>query len=221
MSVANPIPLGNIPAFLQAAKAGGPREYALCLAGISWGFRIMELLRIRVGDVADASCHIRTSVTVQRANLKGGVSSRRRAIRSRTVPVSLPLRAALHDYLFSRFGSGAIAADEPLFAGRFPGEPLCCRQAYRFVQRFALEAGLSPDKTWSCHTLRKTYAGAVYQTSGFDIIKTQRALGHSDVQTTQRYLPMPDEAVQDVIAEAQAVMVGEVFPENAPVPVAK
>ncbi|HEY0946681.1 MAG TPA: tyrosine-type recombinase/integrase [Opitutaceae bacterium] len=204
MSVASPIPESAIPAFLEAARRSGPRDYALALAGISWGFRITELLSIRVGDAADASGRIRTAVTVTRANLKFGQSARRKSIRSRTVPVGETLRAALGDYLSSRFGSGPFDAAAPLFAGRFPGEPLCRRHAQRLVQSFALAAGLPLDRTWSTHTLRKTYGKAVYTASGFDIIKTQRALGHADCQTTQRYLPMEDSEIQATIEAAQA-----------------
>jgi integrase len=51
----------------------------------------------------------------------------------------------------------------------------------------ALSAGSDTTRI-STHSLRKTFVGRMHQASGHDLIKTQRAVGHSLPITTARYL---------------------------------
>lgn len=44
------------------------------------------------------------------------------------------------------------------------------------------------DKTFSTHSLRKTYAMTIYKYYGNDIVKARDALGHKSITTTQKYL---------------------------------
>ena len=44
------------------------------------------------------------------------------------------------------------------------------------------------DKTFSSHTLRKTYAMTIYKYYGNDVMKARDALGHKSITTTQKYL---------------------------------
>lgn len=44
------------------------------------------------------------------------------------------------------------------------------------------------DKIFSSHSLRKSYAMAIYEYYGNDLMKTKQALNHSSVTITQLYL---------------------------------
>lgn len=204
MPAASPVPAALLPAFLAAAKAEGPGIHVLCLAGLAWGFRVTELLALRVGHVCDPWGKMKSTVSLERAALKFGRNETlRRKVRSRAVPVPPDLQHAIREYLFSRFGAGPFPADEPLIAGRFAGEPMCRMTVHRIIRRLATTVGLDESRTWSSHSFRKSFARSVYDATGHDIIRTQRALGHSHVTTTQHYLPIDGEEVMDAMVAAQ------------------
>ena len=50
------------------------------------------------------------------------------------------------------------------------------------------------DKTFSTHSLRKTYAMTIYKYYGNDIVKARDALGHKSITTTQKYLNLDKKA---------------------------
>ena len=51
---------------------------------------------------------------------------------------------------------------------------------------------------WGPHTLRHRFATQLYG-SGNDLLRTQRALGHSSPATTQRYVALPDDVLADAV----------------------
>lgn len=52
----------------------------------------------------------------------------------------------------------------------------------------------------STHSFRKFYATELYERSGHDIELVRRALQHSSVQTTQRYLGLTDERTNELVS---------------------
>src|SRR5665213_1749898 len=173
------------------------RDQVLFLFGRYTGFRITELLSIRVGDVWDRG-GVRPEITLSRQRLKGGQGMQRRRVRSRTVPLNPRLRAALQTYLGERFEGAEPAADAFLFASR-TGEnrPISRVQAYRILKAAAAATG-RPERV-ATHSLRKTFAQDVFARSGHNLVLTQRALGHSSVMTTARYVAPDEEAISAAI----------------------
>jgi site-specific recombinase XerD len=49
------------------------------------------------------------------------------------------------------------------------------------------------------HSMRKTFANKVYDALGHDLIKTQRALGHRNINSTACYLSFREEDIDRAI----------------------
>ncbi len=173
------------------------RDQVLFLFGRLTGFRITELLSIRVGDIWDLA-GVRSEITLSRQRLKGGHGVQLRRVRSRTVPLNPRLRAALQTYLDERFAGTEPAPDAFLFASR-TGEnrPISRVQAYRILKAAAAATG-RPERV-ATHSLRKTFAQVDFARSGHNLVLTQRALGHSSVMTTARYVSPDEEAISATI----------------------
>jgi len=173
------------------------RDQVLFLFGRLTGFRITELLSIRVGDIWGLA-GVRSEITLSRQRLKGGQGAQRRRVRSRTVPLNPQLRAALQTYLDERFEGAEPAPDDFLFASR-SGEnrPISRVQAYRILKVAAVATG-RPERV-ATHSMRKTFAQDVFARSGHNLVLTQRALGHSSVMTTARYVSPDEEAISAAI----------------------
>ncbi len=69
----------------------------------------------------------------------------------------------------------------------------------RSFRRALLQAGIEP-KGRSLHSLRHTFALREYYRSG-DIYYVRGLLGHSTVNTTERYLKFPEEYLQRVFGD--------------------
>jgi integrase len=51
----------------------------------------------------------------------------------------------------------------------------------------------------SCHSFRKTFAARVYEKTGNNILATQRALGHEQLQSTLHYLDVRDAELTGIL----------------------
>jgi site-specific recombinase XerD len=139
-----------------------------------------------------------SEITLSRQRLKGGQGVQHRRVRSRTVPLNPQLKAALQTYLDERFEGLAPAPDDFLFASRIgENRPISRVQAYRILKSAAAATG-RPERI-ATHSLRKTFAHDVFARSGHDLVLTQRALGHSSVVTTARYVSPDEGAVSAAI----------------------
>jgi site-specific recombinase XerD len=49
------------------------------------------------------------------------------------------------------------------------------------------------------HSLRKTFANKVYEKLGHDLLKTQRALGHKNLDSTLAYLSFREDEIEAAI----------------------
>jgi integrase len=178
------------------AALNSSRDRLLFLAGVCTGFRIHELLSLHIGHVWRNNEPAR-EITISRQHLKGGISAFARRVRSRTVPVHPMLRAAIQNYIFSRYTDQIPPPDDCLFPSKKGNNrPISAVQAFRIIQAAARVAG-NLERV-ATHSMRKTFARSVYDQTGHDIILTQKALGHSSVLTTSHYL----ESSRDDVAAA-------------------
>jgi len=149
------------------------RNRLLFVLGLQTGFRISELLSIRLEDVYRDG-NVLDYVSVRAKDTKTG-RGRELKIHDKTKSY---IRAWIEDevrppyqYLFSSRKGGHI--------NRF--------QAHHVLKQAFNEAGLSGKL--ATHTMRKTFAMRLYEHTD-SVHKVSRRLGHQSVAVTERYLDL-------------------------------
>ena len=164
--------------YLEAAKKGGPRDFALILVALGAGLRVSELVAVDIKDVLDdpgggTLLHVR--------NGKGG--------KDRMMPVRKEVRKAIDAYLLDSFRKasdmGPLFQSQDRAMGARESWRLSTKTATQIIKRAVEVAGI--QKRVSPHALRHTFAFASYMYSQ-NIIAVQHLLGHATVATTMRYV---------------------------------
>lgn len=173
------------------------RDRCMVQMGLYTGFRISELLSLRVGDVLRDG-RVLERVVVERKNMKGKRSSR-------DVKLNERAREALASWLPVLFDWRGGGADTYLFQSTKGGR-LTRRQAGRVIQRLARDLRLAPKV--ATHSFRKTFAGGIYD-GGLNCWRpgeelpvrvVMKALGHRSVDATEKYLGLDVAQVDDAVA---------------------
>ena len=108
------------------SAAGKTRDVLLLKLGCGTGYRISELLALRVRDVWTGT-GVAKELTIARRNLKGGRGAYHRSVRGRRVPLAEPVREAIREHLLK---IGTDNPDRALFSTtQAQGEPMDRRQA--------------------------------------------------------------------------------------------
>jgi integrase len=166
------------------------RNKALFLLGVRSGFRISELLALRVGDVYPQGQWV-THLTVPKRHMKQRMEGRR-------VPLHPEARAALEAWLTHRAGRQVLHPSLYLFPSRKGvNQPLRPVQAWQAPQDVFRACGLVGQL--GTHCMRKTFAKRVYVTSNRNLLYTKKALGHRRLSTTEAYLDVDDAEVEAII----------------------
>jgi integrase len=172
--------------FLGAFAA---RDYALFILGIKSGFRISEILSLKLGDVFDNG-KIQDRVYVRRKHMKGRNEGR-------CVVLHPAAKTSIQSWIDQLIANGATS-DTYIFKSRNgTNKPITRVQAWKMLTRIYGAAGLSGSL--GTHSLRKTFADRIYDKLGHDLLKTQRALGHRDIKSTISYLAFKQEDIDDAI----------------------
>jgi len=170
------------------------RDRALFLLGVRSGFRVSELLSVRVADVLDAAGAVASRVYVERRSMKGHNSGR-------SVVLHPEAREAIGSWITELREAGALAPESPLFVSRKGERQSIGRvHAWRVLRRAYGRAGISGKL--GTHAMRKTFAARVYELLGHDLVKTQRALGHASVNSTVAYLSFAESDIEAAILAA-------------------
>ena len=116
------------------------------------------------------------------------------------------LSRALESYLAYLKKRYEITPDLPLFLSRQDNadgtaRSLCRESARKIIRAAFARAGVVDDGRLGTHSLRKTFARRVYENSGHDLLVLKKALGHSDVQVTQKYLEVSEDEVMAAMAK--------------------
>lgn len=168
------------------------RDRALFTLGIRTGFRISELLSLCIRDVWDGAS-VRDAVQVTSQSLKG-----RRP--SRCIALHAEAKTALGEYLSTL--PAPLPIDRALFHSR-KGGALDRKSAWRILHSAFLKAGIQGvGRQLGTHCMRKTFADRVYLRLGRDLVKTQRALGHTNIQSTAQYLSFDEDEIIAAILSA-------------------
>jgi integrase len=164
------------------------RDKALFILGIKSGFRVSELLSLTIGDFKDEN-----RIKVKRKNMK-------KRIESRTVALHPEARSAVYDLIKQLHGSGYMSPDDYLFQSRKGKNQAISRvQAWRIINQAAAENGIEKIGT---HAMRKTFANRVYEKLDQDLVKTQKALGHRNINSTAQYIAFIDADIDAAILAA-------------------
>jgi integrase len=186
-------PLTDDEVRLVSQSFGGPyaaRDKALFMLGIKSGFRISELLSLRVGDVWQHGQFVER-VAVRRQHMKG-------KIQGRSVILHPEAKAALAAWLMAMPRLGAVTPESPLFPSRKARHrPLRRGQAWYILTQAYAANGLTG--MIGCHGMRKTFGTNVYAKSGRDLRATQHAMGHKSPASTAAYLAVDEQAIDSII----------------------
>jgi integrase len=102
---------------------------------------------------------------------------------SRRVIVPPDAKATMAAWRMERQRTGDITPETMLFPSRKGlNRPLRPGQARHLLRQSDAACGLTGP--WSSHTMRKTFGQTVYERSGRDLLKTQRAMGHKSPART-------------------------------------
>jgi integrase/recombinase XerD len=142
---------------------------------VEMGTRATETTLIDLSDLGYDQGHRTVRLT-----LKGGKPQSR--------PIPPPLGELLDDYLQRRAGRLRIDVNDltgALFVDR-RGDALSRHALARFVRRLAKMAGLPNGDRITPHSFRHAFC-AIAEEQGVSLERRQRAMGHRDSRTTQRY----------------------------------
>lgn len=134
------------------------RNAALLVVGCGTGYRITELLSLTVGQLWNGT-EVAREITITRRLMKGGAGVHKRSVRSRRMPLSEPVRAAIWEHLQT------IGIDQPETpfsrTARTTSGGMDWRQAHRVLVSACAACGI-PKNRVSTHLLRKTFAHRIY-----------------------------------------------------------
>lgn len=184
-------------ALLRVVRKLDPRDRALITCHLLTGFRISEVLSLTVGSVIRGG-QIVSKIGIAPRNMKGGYRT------TRWVPVLPEFERALASLLHNLGRRYELSVDLPLFLSRQDdadghARAITRERAYKIVKEAFAIAGIADDGRLGTHSLRKTFARKVYAHAGKDLMVLKKALNHSSVAITQRYLEVVDDKVYRAI----------------------
>ena len=162
-------------------RKGGVSWYMLLLLGFNTSLRIGDICELRVKDVRDRErVRVVAEKTGKMSNIKLQADAQKR--------IAALLRGRGEDeyVLQSRQKSGKTGDLRPISRQR----------AFGIVKEIARRAEFEGHA--GCHTMRKTFAYELYQTTG-DLSLVQKVLNHSSQMETLRYIGLDQMAVDKAI----------------------
>jgi len=119
-------------------------------------------------------------------------------IQGRSVIVHPDAKAALTTWLMAMQCTGPVSPETFLFPSRKGlNRPLRRWQAGHLLRQAYAACGLTGKL--STHTMRKTFGETIYEKSGRDLLKTQRAMGHKSPASTVAYLHIDERDIDALI----------------------
>lgn len=154
-------------------------ERLFYVVGIKTGFRIAELLSLRVCDVYFPDGRPKHYIAVERKSMKGKMESR-------SVPLSLATRQLI---LSQGLPENLSFPQAKLF-------PFTARTGNNILNR--AWGKTSREGRVANHSMRKTFAARVWDLSKQDLRITQKAMGHANINSTISYLEVDQDKLDKV-----------------------
>lgn len=158
------------------------RDKLMIMVGINTGFRVSELLSLKIGDVVNPDGSAIDSITVKARNTKTKIG--------RTQMISQQTAIELARFARKQLARG-YSLNSPLFVSRTHDQdgkikPITRQRADAILKKaFAL---LGLFRGYASHTLRKTFARRMYSALQGKLELVQMALGHRSITSTMSYL---------------------------------
>jgi len=177
----------------------GCRNLAFFLLGANTGFRVSELLAVRICDILNDDGSIVDVLTVSKKNMKGNKSSR-------SVRLNAHAKKAIAPWLSMLSRLGHVQSSDPVFMSIRGDGAIGRIQAWRVLNKAYKLAGLTGKL--GTHAMRKTFANNVYDhllnrsAAGepIDAFRvTSKALGHASIDSTDKYLSFRTEEIDSTI----------------------
>ena len=137
------------------------------------GLRISDILRLRLADVVRDGDRYRLAIVEQKTG------------KERVFTVPLVIQQYLENYALRN----SIGRTETLF-------PITERAVQK---QLALVCDYLGYEGISTHSFRKWYATEIYKNNGYDVALVQRLLQHSSAATTQRYIGIEPQRIEQAI----------------------
>lgn len=137
------------------------------------GLRISDILRLRLCDIVRDGDRYRLSIVEQKTG------------KERVFTVPLVIQQYLENYALRN----SIGRTETLF-------PITERAVQK---QLALVCDYLGYEGISTHSFRKWYATEIYKNNGYDVALVQRLLQHSSASTTQRYIGIEPQRIEQAI----------------------
>ena len=147
---------------------------ALVIEG-NLGLRISDVLALHLCDIVKDGDRYRLSITEQKTG------------KQRVFTVPLVIQQYIENYCLRN----GIGTTERIF-------PITEREVQKVLKAVCDYLGYEGIGT---HSFRKWYATEIYNANGYDIALVQRLLQHSSAQTTQHYIGIEPERVEQAIAD--------------------
>ena len=176
-------PLSEVEVFQVLGALKNERDKLLFILGIRTGFRISELLALRVSDVyRDGAALPKVKVLKRYIKEKKG---------SREIPLHPQAQAMINLYVKTLRGPD-------LFPSRMGGT-ITRYTAHTMLKDGFKRAGLKG--ALATHSMRKSFAKKIYAALGHDLVSLRDALGHSNVSTTMDYVTPNQSAIDRAVME--------------------
>ena len=173
--------LGKLLEIKHRLKRTNPRNYLLFTLGLNTALRVGDLLALRVEDVVDENGEVREFVTLREK--KTGKDAR------------IKLNEAAAEAIDFYLSSAKPKPTDWLFESRRTGEPITRIQAYRLINDWARDVGIT-DRIGT-HSLRKSW-GYQARKAGVPLELIQAKLGHSSPGVTRRYIGITADEIEQV-----------------------
>jgi len=171
------------------------RDQSLVVLGITTGFRISELLSLKIRDLSTAGV-LASHVRIPASRMKGRK-------RPRSAVLAEPAKPYIESWLLELRLIGRDGGNWPIFQSRTGKKAITRAQAHRIIVSAFRTAGIEGgERELATHCLRKTYAARMWEAHDQNIWKVQNALGHASPASTVAYLSFEDSEQQAAVASA-------------------
>lgn len=171
------------------------RDQTLLMLGITTGFRISELLSLKIRDVSSAgvlNSHVRIPASRMKARKRG-----------RSAVLAKVARTYVEVWLRELELLGQAGGNMALFQSRKGSSAISRVQGHRIlVDAFNIADLHGAPGELATHCMRKTFAAKMWDAHDQNIWKVQNALGHASPASTVAYLSFEDSEQQAAISKA-------------------
>ena len=122
----------------------------------------------------------------------------KKKLEGRTVPLHPEAKEAIKAWIKHLQQLMDVTPNMPLFVGQ-KGKAIDRRWCWRILNQTFRQNDMSGKL--GTHSMRKTFANKVYEKLNRDLLKTQKAMGHKEVDSTVSYLSFKQEEIDQAILD--------------------